>query len=87
MTKITLVTATIFNAEGGSDCGCTWQAPGQTLNEAKAEAREIAEELFNDNFNDAAGVIFNVNHIEVPELPTATVESEPQIEPVTLKIS
>lgn len=85
--KLTLVTATIFNAGGDTECGSTEQHKTETLDDAKSQAFEIARELFEDNFSDPRGVIYNVNYVKIPELPSATIESTPEIKPVTLKTS
>ena len=87
MTTVTLVTATIFNDRGESESASTyWDEANETLDDAKKEVLEIARERFHDEagYNDPRGVIYNVNHIKVPEIPSSTVETEPVIEPVTL---
>lgn len=84
MQKITIVTATVFNAQRETTTASTFHDERETVDEAIAEAKREAIEDFEDNYSDAAGVIVHVDHVEVPELPTAIITGERMIEPVAL---
>ena len=76
MERLTLVTATIFNEDGNCESGTTWKNPDEAMDKVKHEAQRIAKERFNDRYNNAKGVIYNINIINVYDLPAFTVVHE-----------
>lgn len=87
MTKITLITATVYNADMETESSSTyWDKNCETLEDAIKQCKREAIERFTDDYSNPMHVIVNVNKVPEPEISHTVVESEPDIQPATIEV-
>lgn len=80
---VTFITATVFNALKDSACGSTyWDEGRETIDQAKATAKQLALDAFNEDYDNAVKVIFNINRVEMPELVEDSFEDNADAEDI-----